>query len=901
MSAVACRVRAYGGQFLLLAALAAVVLALTGAAPRLVNERADAGLQTFLRGQPAATRDVTYGTEPIFNVGNGTSLMEAFESDLPRLQAEMPPGVRRMVDKRWFTAETDPGRLTGPDLAARNLLVDLGLRDMPGITESGRLTAGTWPEPAASRDEPVQIALAGQVAGKLNLRVGSRLTLAGPESVSSEDVPDPVAVRVVGVFEPRDRADGIWEGLSQVLRVVEPSGDGQPFVGLAVADGATLDRLSADGWGLRFGWRYRMDAGGIHSRHVDRLIDDFQQMSYKAQGRVFTQGLDLPLREFRDQVAAARTVLAVAAAGVLGALAGLVVLAAGSTTRRRRTEFTLLRARGGTAAVAVRRSLAESVLVLVPAAALGYALGNLAPGPWSNSVPAAVLATVLIVSALPVATLAVPTGVAVRRDPVTARPSARRVTVEAGVLLLAVLGVLLLRRRGLVPGEVDPLLVSVPVLSAVASAVLAIRLYPWPLRLLGRLAARGTGSVAFLGTARAARSVVTTPLVVVVLAIASAAFCAVVTTGLEAGRDAAAARQVPADALITGERLALDTGTELTRLAGVRRSSPVAQEADQRLAADERGVDLRVGAVSVILVHGPELARLARDADVPVPVPQALLGTAGPGPVPAVVSPAVAADLAAAGHTDSAFVGVQGQRYEFRVAERSETFPLVRADTTRFVVLPWQHLPARQTDVTPTGFLVSGNDLDVAALRRVGNEGQLRFQSSGAFVGREPPREVAVHTWTDVRGQIGEGSVNGILGFGFAAGAAVGTGLGLLAIAFVVVAGARARGQVLSRLRTLGLSPGQGRGLLLVELGPLVGTAVLTGAVAGALMPLLLDPVLGLSAFAGGTPVRLVFEPWLVVAVVAVGAAALAVAIAVEAVANRRLRLGGVLRLGEES
>ncbi|MFD0787730.1 hypothetical protein ACFQZ8_27815, partial [Micromonospora azadirachtae] len=74
-----------------------------------------------------------------------------------------------------------------------------------------------------------------------------------------------------------------------------------------------------------------------------------------------------------------------------------------------------------------------------------------------------------------------------------------------------------------------------------------------------------------------------------------------------------------------------------------------------------------------------------------------------------------------------------------------------------------------------------------------------------------------------------------------------------------------------------------------------------TGALVGALLPLLLTPLLGLSAFTSGMPVQVAFEPGLVVAVVALGALALGFALAIEALNNRRLRLGEVLRLGEES
>ncbi|SCL22298.1 putative ABC transport system permease protein [Micromonospora rhizosphaerae] len=902
IGAVARRIRVYGGQFLLLAALTMVVTLLISGVPRLVNWRAEQGLRTFLASQPAERRDVTYSTEPLFNAGNGTSLLTAYEADLERLQAGMPPDVRRMVDQRWFTAETEPGRVRGRDLAAKNLLVDLGLRSMPGIAEAGTLTEGRWPDQGALADQPVQVALAADVARKLNLRAGSQLTLAAPQAATPEGAPDPVRISVVGVFEPRQRADGIWQGLPQILRVIEPQGDGQPFVALGVVDGAALDRLSADGWGLRFSWRYRLGADSIEIAALDRLIDSIQLMGRQAQGRIFVQGLDIPLREFKAELAAARTVLVVIATGVLAALAGLVVLAAGLTVRRRRTEFTLLRARGGTATIGARRSLAESFLVVLPAAAFGWLLGNLAPGSPGDTAAFAAVAAILVTLALPVATLVAPTGVAVRRDLIKLRPSARRITVEASLLLLAVLAVVLLRRRGLILGEVDPLLVSVPMLLAVAAAVLAVRLYPWPLRLLSRLAARTRGSVAFLGTARAGRAVVTTPLVVVVLAVATAAFCAVVAGGIEASRDGAASRQVPADALIQGERLAPETGAELERLPGVRAASPVLNEAGQRITKDAIGTDPRLGTVSVVLVDGPALASMVRETGVRVSVPSALLTRgAQPGPLPAVVSPAVAAELAAAGLDRSAFVAVQGQRYEFRVAGRAESFPMLRADNSRFVILPWQSLPRREYAALPTGFLVAGDDLDVEELRRVGNEGQSRFQQGGTVTGRERPLEVEVRTWAEIRRQLGEGRANGVLVFGFVAGAAAGTALGLLAIAFVVLAGARARGQVLSRLRTLGLSRRQWRGLLLVELGPLVGVSVLTGALVGALLPLLLTPVLGLSAFTNGAPVRVPFEPRLVAGIVALGAVALGFAVAVEALNNRRMRLGEVLRLGEES
>ncbi|MCG5472877.1 FtsX-like permease family protein [Micromonospora sp. LAH09] len=894
------RVRAYGGQFLLLAVLTLVVTLLISGVPRLVNRLAAQGLRAQLSSEAPARRDISYAT-PVDAASSKNTAMGGAAQRFDSLAADMPPQVRSAVAERWYAVETAPARVVGPDLAARNLLVDLGLRSTPDIQRESTLVEGAWPSETYVPERPIEVALDVEVAGKLNLRTGSALRIGNADDKGR--LSDAAPMVVSGLFRPADRENGIWDGLPPLLRITEPLGDGQPLTVVGVVAQSALNKRAAAGWPIQSTWRYRLGANRIDARELDQMIDGLQTMQRtRPQDLTLTQGVDVPLRAFAAQVDAARTLLAVIAAGVLATLAGLIVLAASLATRRRRSEFALLRARGGAATAGARRSLAESLLVVPVAAALGWWLGTLLPGAPDPTTPYAIAATVLVTLALPLATLAVPVGGAARSDLIRVRPSARRLTVEVSLLLLAGLAAVLLRRRGLTLGEVDPLLVSVPVLLAVAAAVLALRAYPWPLLLVSRLAARTRGSVAFLGTARAGRSAVATPLVVVVLAIGTAAFCAVVAAGVDASRERAAAQIVPADAVIRGERFAPDTVDELGRLPGVQAVTRVLFQSDERLAADEIGTDARVAQTDVLLVDGSGLDAVARESEVDLPVPPTLLtARPGPGPLPAIVSPAVAADLAKAGLDDSAFISVQGQRYEFRVAGTEEGFPLLSADASRFVILPWQALPERTTTPVPTSLLIAGDPLDAEALRVAGDQGQERYQRDGTVTGRERPIGVTVDTRADVRRDLGNGGANGVLAFGFVAGAVGGTVLGLLAIAFTVLAGARARGQVLSRLRTLGLSRRQWRGLLLVELTPLVAVSVLTGALVGAVLPLLLNPVLGLSAFTSGVPVQVAFEPSLVAAVLALGAIALGFAVAVEALNNRRLRLGEVLRLGEES
>jgi putative ABC transport system permease protein len=106
---------------------------------------------------------------------------------------------------------------------------------------------------------------------------------------------------------------------------------------------------------------------------------------------------------------------------------------------------------------------------------------------------------------------------------------------------------------------------------------------------------------------------------------------------------------------------------------------------------------------------------------------------------------------------------------------------------------------------------------------------------------------------------------------------------------------------VLSRLRPLGRSAGQGRGLLVYELVPLAGIAVIAGGLVGTLLPAALGPALGLSTFTSGAAVRTYLDPLVGAAVLALVVVGLAAAVLTENLINRRLRLGEVLRVGEES
>jgi putative ABC transport system permease protein len=180
----------------------------------------------------------------------------------------------------------------------------------------------------------------------------------------------------------------------------------------------------------------------------------------------------------------------------------------------------------------------------------------------------------------------------------------------------------------------------------------------------------------------------------------------------------------------------------------------------------------------------------------------------------------------------------------------------------------------------------------------VGDEGQRALPGSATG---SLPQPTAITTRAERRDATEGTGANQLLTFAFVVGTGGGVALALLAIGFTVLAEANSRGRALSRLRTMGLSARQGRRLLAYELVPLLGVAVLAGAAVGVMLPRLLGPSLGLDTFTAGMPARTHLDPLLVAGLLGLAVVAVAAAIGFESLVNRRMRLGEVLRLGEEN
>jgi putative ABC transport system permease protein len=905
---LARRWRANAGWLALLALLCFAAATLVTAAPRLVNRYTDEGLREWISSLRYTARDVSYVAEP----EDQPPVPVAAERIRAQLGNELPPALGDRVGESWYATEVAAGEASGPDLTRRGAEVGIGhfmltLRVQSGAEDAARLVDGEWPRNPQGIVDRVEAVVSAEAARDLGLRVGSTVEIAGATA--------PVAVRIVGIFEPLDPAAPVWAEEPVVLDAQTPVGTDppQPWHAVLLTDTDGVSYAAPRLGGQTMAWRFRLDESAITMADLPAVISAVVEAKHQDVVQASTvTSLDMSLADFATRASSARALLAIVQAGVTVALFGLVVLAGVVATGRRRNELALLRSRGASLPRLAGRLLAEAAPVVVLAVAGAYGLSLAVPGRPDDSGWLGVvfgIAAALTTPALAVAQHRRVSVAGSRGDLVRPRSSPRRVTAELTLIVVAVAGVLVLRRRGLAAGfgsaepagsEVDIYLALTPALVAAAAAVLALRLLPYPLRLLAAAAARVRGAAAFLGLARAGRAAPASagPVAVLVIAVSVGTFCAAVPASLSAARDGVADIAVPGDALIVGTRFPATTTEQFAAAPGVTLVAPMAVARQVVLRGGQ--ISRAQSGITVVVVDAPALDQVLRTTASSQMLPAALVNAEGDaGSAPALVSPDVAAALDGA----EGGVPVQGLTVSFTVAAVAPVFPGLERGA-RFVVLPWSALPASlATRLEPTAFALAGPELDIAQLTRDGDTAQRAWVSAVQGKPYEGPlaTPTTVLTHAQARADLERRGVDVVLDLAFGLGLGSGLLLALLAVGFAVAIGARARGEALSRLRTMGLARGQGRRLLAYEMLPLILAGALVGSVVGAALPLLLGPALGLATFSDGGEVAFVLDlrlPGLGFGLVVL---AVVVAMVVEASMNRRARLGSVLRVGGES
>lgn len=586
------RLRAYPAWWTLVGLVTAGLVFVVASAGPVTRHLADNALRQLVDQAPASTRDLTF-SEPRRLGSTAAGVRD-------EVTALLSPDLADRLSNAWGIQRT---RILGPshadpEAAPFVTLAGAGVSAEPSgflplvtfhhqtdLLDEVDVVAGEPPSTDATdpTSAVVEVMAAAPVAETLGLQVGEVYSLlpgqaeVRPEQVTG-DVGPAVAVRLTGLFAPQDPAAAIWELDRRLLAAptrlwppgAQPPQEPVPIrQATLVTDQSGINVLTGQELGDFFAGetvvRLRLDTARLDAdwaaQAPDAVADLLGNTGLRTELRVETALFEL-IDEFQGQLAAGQAVAAVVTAGLVGVGAGLLVLVAATAGNRRREELALLRARGGSWPTLLHWCLAEAALVVLPAAALGWLLHLPVPGrsdpalvPGLGAAPVTVAAGALLLVAVVLALGGRARPVAAQRSELVHYPPVR-ITIEVAVVLLAGVGVLVLHQRGLTRvGGADPYLAMVPVLIGAAAGLLALRLHPWPLRLLGLLTARRPGVVAFLGLARASRAAPVTalPMVVLVLAVAVGGFSGAVYQAIDAGRQAVAVQAVGAHARVAAD------------------------------------------------------------------------------------------------------------------------------------------------------------------------------------------------------------------------------------------------------------------------------------------------------------------------------------------------------------
>jgi putative ABC transport system permease protein len=824
-----------------------------------VGPRADAEVRTSAFRQLVATAPAedkaVIGTVADATLGAGqpqgldAGLIGRTRARLYANLATLPLGPARTD---WSSLVTPPLAVTGYGPGAMAELhpqLELSYRD--ALARNVTMVTGRLPGGAVAGGSTVVVpaAVTEATARRFGLRVGSRLGLPGTSLV----------LTVTGIVQPRDPAALFWTFDPAVAApqlqdpATHPYWLGGVFIG---ADALAALQSQVNGGVVQVTWVFPLALGDLTAAQATGLQSTLTG-ALSTAGRItmpgsgggapvpvlitLTSGTGQLIAGFLAEAAGVDSVLDLLSVS-LTVLAAVVVLLAGwLLAERRRQELAVLRARGASRRQLALAVLAGTAVAAVPGAMAGAAIA-VALTPSAAVALSWWLAGLVLLAALagPVAvTLRTHRGYAavVRPDAPPARLLVvRRLIIDAGLVAVAAGALVVLRYKG---STGDFYASAAPALLAIGVAVVLLRLYPLLVRATMRLRGQRAGAATFLGLARAARASASAalPAFALVLALALVSFAGMVRGAVMRGEVAASWQQAGADAVISSP------GTIGAALAHAVAAVPGVQHL---AAAGVATASAPGGRLFYLLAVDPaQYAALLAGSPLPQP-PPAFTAAPRPGPVPALVSPQLAAQFG----RGPVGVLIGGRTVPVRIVGQAASMSALANLSGEYLVLPRQALGNAATP--PTMLLVRGPDLNTAALAAA-----VTRYGPGATVVLRSRLAAALQRAPLQRGAY----------LALALGAVAAACCGLLVLLLSLLLSASARRLALARMTTMGLSAGQARLLGLVELLPQL-LAVLAGGLgsAAALVPLI-GPALNLGIFGAAGSVAVRIEPqWLVIA-----------------------------------
>lgn len=701
---------------------------------------------------------------------------------------------------------------------------------------AGRLPAAAPPEPAGTT--LLEVAVSSATASRFGLHPGSRIGITQRSGLV-----------VTGIVRPHAAGAPFW--LAQPLAAAPILTDNDPnlpsfWTGAAFVPAQELKLLPDvfDVSTLQISWSFPLALGSVNAAQATGLertlaqaqtnpilADNAGAPDTEVEPISITAGFTGVLGDFVQQDAATRQVLNMLSTSLAVVGTVVVVLGAWLVAERRRRELAALRSRGASVGWVALLALRVAAAVVLPPAVVALALAVVVTPGGSGSLGWLLPALTVAVALVSLPTIAA--GQHRRLNPAASAPegggrrraAGPRLIAEVALLAASAGGIAVLASGGASTAARVSLYPSLaPVLVAIPTAIVVMRLYPPALRGVRRLTGARSGTAGFVGFARPATApaVAGLPVFALVLALSVVAFGATVRSAVAGGEETASWQRTGADAVV-------DASTSQDPLdAAARRAIANVPGVEQAAAVTQLPGGVAGGAlVTVAAVNPARYGALVAATPLPAFPAARLARRAGGGPVPVLASPA-AANLMG-GHSG---LLVYGTGLKVRIVGTASRVPGITAGS--LIVLPaWALGP---DPPPPTILAVVGPHLDAARLQ--------------AVVRREIPG-AQVTLRSAVAASLAAAPLTASASVAIALGTAAAAGLCALIILVDLLLSAPAREATLARLRVSGLAPRQAGRLVAAEVLPPVVAGAAGGVACAVAMSPLLGPSLDLSAFTG--------------------------------------------------
>jgi putative ABC transport system permease protein len=846
---------------------------------RLLERSADDGLRREVASATVVQRTVQLtNSRPVFDEESARPITD-WQAAGEQLRTMLPESIRDLAGEGNLAIGSVRLSVANPP----DFAIFVTLRHHDGFQELAELASGRWPASTGeqlppvvefndqgglvgaihSSDEPrrFEVALQESTAQELGLGVGYRMRvnvdytdlLLQTSIISRADVVlAPTELEVTGLYRVRDQNSDGWFGDPR-LRIDDLGNTGLgldpgPAYITAYVSPDAVPGLITSALPFEFRWRYsiladRLDADAVGDTRRGLQILESRPPTTETIEDVTAQVGLLPLLERHDALRnASQAVLALAASAPLALAGGAIAMAAVMLSRRRRAAMVLARGRGASNHMLLAASLLEAFVVATAACLAGLGLA-IALEPSAELTPSLFAAapigvfSVVVLAGAAWPQIRQPLGDLERGSRPVRGANPRRIVAELTVIAIALVGAYVLRQRGLgaASGGFDPFLAAVPPLIGVAAGIAAVRIYPPVVAAAGWLATRRRDLVPILGVRTVARGAASSlPALVLVLAVAFAAFSSVVSASIDRAQHVTSWTRSGADVRIepSGSRRELPPELDATAIPGVTASATGYIELGVRAPAGAGA-----GTLSLHAVDAAAYAAVVAGSPIEPMWPQEFLGQPADGPVPAIVGSRLTGGQLGLGVGDLFDILVQGRRVQLEVSDiRSHVAGLTTAEAFVIVPIAWlEH--GMGGEVRPTVLWLRAPAETAASL-----EQGTSFAADIEIVSR-------YGEYTALRNQ----PLLGAVGAGFTLAFGISVAYAVLTILGAVLLAASQRTRDLAILRTLGLSRRQQTRLTMVEHVPPILVALPMGLALGIGVAVAVAPALGLGALSGSS------------------------------------------------